>query len=188
MRLIALTGKAGCGKDTVGEILCGLSDDFERIAFADPMKEMLEPLLQLLGEGPWPWEHRALKEKPIASIGVSPRRLAQTLGTEWGRGLVHPYLWVKCAGFAAAAIEREGAQGLVITDCRFENEAAWVRGRGGEVWHILRPQASAVAAHVSEAGVAVAPGDSIIDNSGTLDELHDQVRRALAGELKVEGK
>lgn len=192
MRLIALTGKAGAGKDTVADRIAGLGElgqcgELWFYAFADPIRAMLDELLWLMREI-GDWEDRDWKERQVEALSKSPRQLAQTLGTDWGRQLVHPDIWLRCAAAKAEEAARWPADLLVITDCRFENEAAWIRSRGGEVWHILRPQASPVAAHVSEAGVAVAPGDSIIDNSGTLDELNDQVRRALAGELKVETK
>jgi hypothetical protein len=37
---------------------------------------------------------RQLKETPLPVIGKSPREIMQTLGTEWGRRLVNPDLWV----------------------------------------------------------------------------------------------
>ena len=69
---------------------------------------------------------------------------------------------------------------LIITDTRFDNEADFIRRAGGTVWHIDRASAPAVRAHVSEQGVARLPGDRVIDNNGTLDDLRRAVRAAAA--------
>lgn len=192
MRLIGLTGKAGAGKDTVAGELA--THAFLRYAFADPLKEMINVLLGHLGE-PSPsgtggelrdrWSDREWKEKPLVDIGKSPRQLAQTLGTEWGRNLVHHELWLILADKAITATRRcREVGGLVITDVRFENEARFIRSRGGEIWHVIGRQAHNVTAHVSEAGIGLYHGlDSVIDNSGDFIQLTDQVERALNGEL-----
>lgn len=200
MRLIGLTGRAGCGKDTVGLMLSEPAQGrmpFELLAFATPLKDMVEALLDHLGEdtpfGGWPVEGSKLKpparqwkESDLPSIGKSPRMLLQTLGTEWGRQMVHPDLWLKCAEYAVAALAAdEGVDHFCFTDCRFDNEADWIRGQGGEVWHILRPQAVPVASHVSEHGVTLCQGtDSILDNSGSLEDLANAIAHALAGQFK----
>jgi hypothetical protein len=41
----------------------------------------------------------------------------------------------------------------VVSDLRFENEAAFIRQRGGVVIHISRESATEVNPHVSEAGI-----------------------------------
>lgn len=195
MRLIGLTGRAGCGKNTVGDMLSMLPEGngmpFELLAFAAPLKEMLDGLLDYLGEDyidVGDWDAREWKESPLKSIGVSPRRLAQTLGTEWGREMIHPDIWLKCAGHSVALLaEEEGVEHICFTDCRFENEASWIRGQGGEVWHILRPGIEPVEAHKSESGIVLVTSvDSVVDNTGDLDALAYNVIRALHGQLKVE--
>lgn len=188
MRLIGLTGKAGSGKDTVAGLIEEQIRGAWGYAFADPIREMLDSLLIALGEYEGDWDDRAWKERNIAALEKSPRRLAQTLGTEWGRQLIHPDIWLRGA---AAFVEKAEGYGdqvkcIVVTDCRFENEASWIRGQGGEIWHILRPQITPVAGHASEAGIGILAGhDSILDNSGDFGHLAEQVKRALAGELVV---
>ena len=64
---------------------------------------------------------------------------------------------------------------MVVTDIRFENEAAMIRELGGSVWHITGRQAElgGAASHQSEAGVVFVPGtDLMIDNSGSIADLH----------------
>lgn len=170
-RLIGLTGKAGSGKDTVGHMLWR-SHSMYKVAFAYPLKEALRAM-----GFPEP-ENRDDKEATIPGFGFSWRELAQTLGTEWGRAR-DPNLWLKLAMQETGNILRaRETNRVVITDVRFENEAAVIRERGGQIWHITGREAQMLGdtkAHASEAGVQVAKGDKVIVNSGTLLELADLV-------------
>jgi len=185
MKLIALTGKAGVGKDTVGAIL-HRHHGFSTQSFAGPLKAALADLLEVPRSL---FENREWKEAPLPDLGVSPRRLAQTLGTEWGREMIHPDLWVKLAARrwesykarAEFASKQLGPNfpGLVFTDCRFDNEADWVRSEGGIVIHVKRINVAEVEAHKSEAGVFRAPRDHVIINDGTIEDLKSEVNSHL---------
>lgn len=172
-RLIGLTGKpvAGSGKDTVAQSLTQIG--FVRQAFADPIKYALNAIFGWTMEQ---WEDREWKETKLADLGFSPRRAAQTLGTEWGRSM-HQALWVQLVARELArydSMDHELVQrpvGMVISDVRFEDEATWVRENHGQVWHILRPGIASVESHVSEKGVAIAPGDIVIHNVGSREGL-----------------
>lgn len=167
-RLIGLAGAKGAGKDTVGEII-GHTNGFARIALADPLRAGLQSMFGLEIEV---FEDRGLKELPIDWLSTSPRRLMQTLGTEWGRNHIAHDVWLRVA---ARRIEKEEAPGVVVTDVRFEDEAAWVRSMGGVVWHIQRPSLIQCDAHVSEAGVLIRDGDAVITNSGSIVDLASTV-------------
>lgn len=168
-KLIALAGRAYCGKDTVAGILrrefpvCSL-------AFADPIRAALRAMMGLTDEHFF----GKLKEVPIDWLGKSPRQLMQTLGTEWGRGFVREDFWLALAERKVNEIHASGFH-AVITDCRFENEAERVRKLGGVVWHIQRGDTKVVNSHVSEMGIQFQPGDKIIDNNGTIQDLVDEV-------------
>lgn len=173
MTLIGIAGPARAGKDTVAAQL--RARGFETMAFAEPLRWMLyaglgiDPLSPSLG-----------KEEPIPWIGRSPRELLQTLGTEWGRELINPDLWVIRASQRLWRLRVDGVERIVFTDVRFENEAAWIRSEGGAMWHVERPEAPAVNAHVSETGVIAQPGDQVIRNDGSLTDLAQRISRALA--------
>ena len=180
MTLIGLTGPAGAGKDTVAAILAR-EYDFMRMSFASPIKDALVALFgldraQLTG---------AAKEATVDWIGKSPRQLMQTLGTEWGRQLVRDDLWIRHAERRLQYYHQISSR-VVITDVRFENEAAWLRRRGGHLWHVLRNERAQVNPHASEGGVQfdAEAGDDIIDNNHGLEQLADEVRRALPGKTK----
>ncbi|WP_445672844.1 deoxynucleotide monophosphate kinase family protein [Pseudomonas inefficax] len=67
---------------------------------------------------------------------------------------------------------------IVITDIRFENEAAFLRSHNGVIWHIVRPGVQLVNAHSSEAGIERKPDDIVIMNDGSLDQLEQRVKQA----------
>ena len=112
------------------------------------------------------------KEQVIPALGVSPRRLMQTLGTDWGRELIHPDIWLTMALQRLVHV----GPGMVIADVRFENEAAWVRKYGGRILHVHRPDAAAVETHASEYGIQQLPEDLVIMNAGSLEDLHAKVK------------
>jgi hypothetical protein len=177
-RIIGLTGLAGAGKDTVREIL-EQDHDFLGIAFATPIRSMLTKLIDLAGADPAYIYDRELKETAIPEIGASYRQLAQTLGTEWGRS-ISPDLWTRIAA-AQIAKDHNRSQRYVISDVRFANEAAWVREQGGEIWRIVRPDATAVRDHASEHHAHTIRADRVIDNGGTFEQLWCRVSELASG-------
>lgn len=175
--LIGLVGRAGTGKDTVRTILEQYAG-YKGLAFADPIRAMLLAMLEPIGIGRDWVTVPALKEIPIPGVGLSYRRLAQTLGTEWGRTLDRD-LWTRMAGEAMAATipatDDQADVYFVISDVRFASEAAWVRNRGGVLWRIERPSAQPVHAHVSENEAHGFDVHATIANTGTLADLHRRV-------------
>jgi hypothetical protein len=175
-RLIGIAGRAGSGKDTAGARLVE-QHGFRQYAFADPIRAMLGAL------GAFPAADlidRDAKEATIDWLGKSPRQMAQTLGTEWGRELVHPQLWVLMAQRRWEAFRSIG-ESLVITDVRFENEVNWIKDQGGVVIYLDRPGVASVSAHASEQFDLSKVADSVIRNDGTVGDLNDMIDYLLAG-------
>jgi hypothetical protein len=181
--LIALTGAAGTGKDTAGQILADLARrmgfDYTVTGFADPIRQMLAAIIpaEYMSE-------RDLKEAPAPTIGYSYRALAQTLGTDYGRVLM-PGLWVRLKEaqlYGAAAAQAPLTKPLVhiVTDVRFEDEAAWVRRHGGALLRIHREAAVSVRPHESEWAWPHLRVDAEIDNNGSLAQLRVRLGLALA--------
>lgn len=169
--IIGLCGKARVGKDEVGNFILAHQGGY-RYSFADPLRAMLVPLGIDMSDPYW----QARKEDPIPALGVSPRRMMQTLGTEWGRELVNPDFWLL---MAKQRLLNNGP-GMVVTDVRFPNEADWVR-KHGLLIHVLRPDAKEIEAHTSESGVEInRDTDLQLFNTGTLDELQIAVRNMLS--------
>jgi hypothetical protein len=107
--------------------------------------------------------------------------MLQSLGTEWGRGMVHDEIWIRIAMEHASQHLTVG-RCVVITDVRFDNEAQAIVNAGGEVWRVERPGwrclADDAATHQSEAGVSDHLITRIIDNSGSLDDLRAELSTA----------
>lgn len=174
-RLIGLTGKAGAGKDTVAEYL-NWGYTYDKVAFADPLRKGIAAIFDLH----YTHFQHPRKEETLPEIGKSPRQLMQTLGTEWGRELVHPDLWLILAKKRVEDFWTVGGK-VVITDVRFENEATMIRELGGVIWHIKRAATGTPHQHLSEAGVGFgAESDVMIDNNKSIDDLHILLDQVLA--------
>lgn len=175
--LIGLCGKAGSGKDSVRSIL-EYHCEFAGLAFAEPIRGMLRELLTTNGVSDEYITNRDLKETEIPGLGVSYRRMAQTLGTEWGRDCLGTDFWLNVAARRMADLRGRGCRNLVVSDVRFANEAEWVRAQGGVVWLIDRPGVAPVQPHVTEQ-MEFEP-DTVLPNHGSLDELSRAVVEACA--------
>lgn len=179
-RLIALTGPAGCGKDTARNIL-EQDHGYSSLAFADPIRQMLQVLFHAGGLDQEHIYDRALKEQPIAGLnGISYRRMAQTLGTEWGQEHMGRNFWVQITANRVATMRDQGAQYIVISDLRFHHEATWVRESGGVIWRIVRDVAP-VRHHESEMQLHAIQADRVIDNTRGVGELWSTIDSAIQG-------
>lgn len=168
-RYLGLVGPAGCGKDTVAAMLKEYG--YAPYAFAAPLKEMLGVVG--LYEPP-----RDSKELNLPGFGFSFRTAAQRLGTEWARSLDLDF-WVRVAEARTTNLEC-----VVFTDVRFENEAAFIRAKGGRIIHIFGRRSdlqTTNAEHPSEAGVGLYGSDLTIDNSGSISNLRDQIDGLMMG-------
>ena len=171
--LIGLTGKAGSGKDTVASFLVE-QHDFMPVAFADPLKKGLMAMFNL---GPEYFSDSKLKEEDIPELDVSPRILMQTLGTEWARNLLDENIWVDIARRKIKAFD---SYSVVVTDVRFENEAALIKELGGVILQVQREGLDGVGiqGHSSEVGRGV-DADFVIVNDGTFEQLKEKVLCAI---------
>lgn len=168
MKIIGLHGLARSGKDTLASYLVE-HHGFVRIGLADPLRKFVSDItgipLEDLMDGP-------TKETPLEWLNnKSPRVLMQTLGTEWGRELIDPEMWLKVAHQAIRRARQDGAPGVVIPDIRFDNEAWFTKACGGEVFKVVRDGAAPVSAHVSEAGIDESLIAGIVNNNGPLSAL-----------------
>lgn len=202
--LIGLSGKAGAGKDTVADFLTK-SHRFTKVAMADPMKRFCMDVFGFSFDQCWgPSESRNAPDPRylrglVPRTHLSPRYALQKLGSEWGRDCYED-VWVDYAiGMAKVLLnapastsyspERglrthltaKGAstitRGVVVPDCRFQNEFKAIKQAGGTLVRIVRPAAGlngTAGAHVSETeqdGVPDAAFDFVIRNTGTLEDL-----------------
>lgn len=175
--LIGVTGYKRSGKDTTGEVMASILG-CQRIAFADPIKDAVRAILRAQGVDEETIEEcidGCLKEAPCPYLmGKSPRYVMQTLGTEWGRGMLGDTIWVKAALNRAANSDK----GTIITDVRFPNEAEAIREAGGVVVRVSRPETEpdmGETLHPSEAGVDQIEADYVIRNDLSRDDFQAEV-------------
>lgn len=174
--LIGLTGPMGCGKDTVADIL--VKDfGFKKYSFADALKQAAAAALGIGME----WFHsQEMKKQIIPHWGFTPREFLRRLGTDLIRNNIREDFWIHRLKFGLQDVMGGFMPGRhVITDCRFEDEAEFIRSNGALI-HVTRPGFGA-SAHASEAGVEFKPKDIRIDNIGDLQALRGYVHCVLAG-------
>lgn len=114
-----------------------------------------------------------LKEVPCLILnGHTPRYAMQTIGTEWGRGIIGDSLWVN----AWRSTLPKG--NIVVDDVRFENEADAVRELGGVVVRIVRGDTISVGDHESER--LDLQEDWRIDNNRSVDAMQNEFDAVIA--------
>lgn len=172
--LIGLTGKAGTGKDTVGNYIRD-TYGFQTLSFAGPLKKGVSALFDIPMETLF---SRTEKEQTDPRYNRSPRELLQWLGTDVLRDQVDKDFFVKHMGWRLDRILLEEGGQVVVTDVRFDNEAEVVRAYGGQVWRVdasLRlPQSCLIGQaqnHETEKGISSFYVDKVLDNNGDLTAL-----------------
>lgn len=115
-KIIAFFGPKGAGKTTAAQRCVELFPTTMKMSFADPLRAMLAAA----GVPPEFLEATADKNQPIPMLGGKTfRQAATTLGTEWGRQLIHPDIWVNAM---AQRLRQSKADLVVIDDVRMQNE------------------------------------------------------------------
>lgn len=138
--LIGVVGFIGSGKGTVADILVN-KKDFTKISFADSVKDATAAIFgwpRGLLEGDTD-ESREFREKKDewwsekTGKHITPRNMLQLIGTEAGRDVIHPDLWV-------LSVERKIGmyKNVVIPDVRFPNEMKFIQNMGGFVIRVRR--------------------------------------------------
>lgn len=177
--LVGISGYARAGKDTLGQILVERYG-FERRAFADKLREaalVLDPIVTGLGSSSPKRLSQVVEAKgwEEAKKLEEVRRTLQRLGTEVGRNTVDPYIWVTAL---ENTLERnitgeiKADKNYVITDCRYQNEAAWISTRhNGYMVRVNRPGVGPANGHSSEHDLDNWPFDIRVENDGTIEDL-----------------
>lgn len=173
--IIGLTGPIGSGKDTLAEAICSdlLSGYLvSKMKFADPLYAMAKVLDQAFD----PMMPHAAKAEPIwGKEGLATRRqVLETLGTEWARHCIHPDFWLLAL---EARVMQAPADVVIVSDVRFENEAAFIR-RHGLLVHLMPNWPTESTGHASDVRIKQLPEDARIALSlGKVKEGVDELLR-----------
>jgi len=188
--IIGLSGYARAGKDTIGDYLVE-EYGFKKMAFADKMREFLYQVNPVIHEYGWTNINYHIDSYPVRLRDVIDkfgwegakvtaykdeiRGLMQRLGTEAGRETMGENVWVD-ALFSNLDLRDD----IVITDMRFPNEAVAIGGSpGGVTWRVERPGIRPAGDHPSEISLDHWPFDHVLQNDGTVDELHWKIDKHL---------
>lgn len=145
------------GKTTFANMLSSMyGKEGYVVSFADILRELVvkvsAPFLHGGEQEAWEWLEDERKDKGvIPELGVTHRHMLQTIGTEWGRHLIHPDVWVKVLMKRIEDVYyfAKDYPLIVIDDVRFENEFDWIRSEGGVMVRIVRQDAPDNNAHMS---------------------------------------
>jgi hypothetical protein len=171
IRMIGIAGKAGAGKSALADYISARYGA-KVMAVADPIKAILNAIF---GFPVSAWDDRKWKETAQPMIGHSPRVLAQSLGTDWGRALVED-IWIS----KLVAKWRQSEAALTcVPDIRFDNEAVFLMRNGGMIIKVEREGVPDVAGHSSEVGIQDQLVHLTIQNNGTIEELGESFDRAI---------
>lgn len=175
--LIGLIGNKRVGKDTIANILVN-KYQFKKLAFADPIKEVINLLFDL------DTSDNVDKEK-VTDYGVSLRTLYQKFGTELMQEGIYKYFpemedkipkkmfWVYKLFKHIENYKTQNINKFVISDVRFLHEANYVKEQGGILIKIHK-ETNLVDEHVSEKLISHIPNEIIdyeVYNNSTIKDL-----------------
>lgn len=149
-----------------------------------------------------------LYDTMIKQVKLTPRLILQLLGTEAGREIIHPNIWVnalmseynkndvnpikvrqgRLTALQAFNLSQNNKPKWIITDMRFPNELEAVKKRGGITIRVNRISDEAgqyeVKQHPSETALDNHKFDYVIDNSGSMSSLINKVKE-ICHEIKI---
>lgn len=199
--IVALTGPAGAGKDTVADYLAE-HQGYTKLAFADALRDEIgrafDISVKLLTQ-------RETKEHPMSALALrrcmdnefvnriwvhldkldlsaprSPRQIMQWWGTEYRRAQDQHY-WVDAFMTRLIKEHQQGSYRFVVTDVRRSNEAELLRELGGSLWQITRPgHEPQPGAHSSETTGAEFTPDHQLVNNHSITHLRMQAHALLS--------
>lgn len=196
---MGITGAKRAGKDTVADILVA-EHGYVKVAFADALKDVLNSMDPIVGAydsddscgdpeccgGPY----ASISEVRLSAAradfpdeddlkaseyGDEYRRLLQNLGTQGIRKYDDTF-WIRQLRLKLWDLEDTDVPGVVITDVRFENEAALVREfEHGSLWHIVRPGTESTDTHITEQLHGNLGENVELVNDGSIVELASKI-------------
>jgi hypothetical protein len=170
---IGIAGYKGCGKSLVADYLCQ-ARKFEILKFADPLKDMLRAIglsdSHIEGDK---------KEVPLSLLcGKTARHAMQTLGTDWGRGMLGDSLWVNLWTDRARVMHQFDDK-VVADDVRFENEIDAIHQLGGIVIYVRRGGCGSDGHASEDAGALEELCDFSFENQGPALNLLTEIEHTI---------
>ena len=174
-----LIGRKGVGKNTIASIIQNRRPEVQLGAFADALKKDVAMMLNhSLSISKLPGKTLPMDVDALDAYRNLLRPIWQWYGTEWGRARDND-VWIR-----RFHDERGFAQNMIITDCRFQNEADYGKRNGyvlvrvtGPNWREPLPLGEDV--HASEQELLDISAAITISNEGSLAMLTELVHGML---------
>jgi len=206
--LVGISGFIGCGKSTVADQLTG-QHNFRKDSFATSLKDACAlmfdwPRYMIEGDTKESREWREQVDtwwaQKLNIPNFSPRLALQLIGTDALRNHFNEGIWFMTL---ENRIRKNPDQHVVISDVRFPNEVEFIKSQGGimvrvdrgptPVWFetaLMANKGNSLAkeamtktysnAHFSEWAWVGSKFDYVVNNDGTLENLHSQVKEIVA--------
>jgi hypothetical protein len=210
MKIVGFMGFKGSGKDTAAQALLNIDEEWTKMAFADSLKDTLCCIFgwqRTMIEGSTA-ESRKWRDEVdtwwASRLGIphfTPRFAMTHIGTDIIRKHFNDSLWILSLKNKIESCTKN----VVITDCRYPNEAAMIRELGGTLLYVskgtepdyyryssITPGAQGYSEaqrimetrykhiHSSEWAWNNILVDATIVNDGTITELHSKVHKILS--------
>jgi hypothetical protein len=179
MVLICLSGKRFHGKSTVADYLVH-KYHMKELAFAHPLKDMCQTVFGFSHDQMY---NPHWKEVIDPFWGITPRCALQ----DCGQMMRDKYgsIWVKA--LARRLQQQEKDSDIVVSDCRYPDEWKQMKELGAVMVRVTRlhsPQDhdEVSSHHPSETSLDnldLYTPDYVLVNDGTLEELHDKIRKMM---------
>lgn len=194
--IIAMTGRAGCGKDSAAAALVA-TGQWRSIAFADDLRSEVAEAWMVDARI---FSDRATKEMPTIALALwrctsmyflawaagrghdsreprSPRQIMQWWG-DFRRGQTPDYFVSPVLNWVNLMRARFPKHHIVVTDVRMPNEWAMLRSLGAKLVRVHRadlpPMLAGTDKHCSEQHTTLVASHDV-HNDGTLQELAEQM-------------
>lgn len=171
--LIGITGKARSGKDTLANFIADKHSNVYLTHWADSLKDMLIGFFGCSYEDVYTGAGKARHNE---FWGMTNRELLQTIGTDALRNGFRNDVWIKIMDLKLD--KNQDKDIIIIPDTRFNNEAEYIRDKGGIVIEVVRGKNGELSnkelEHSSEKGIDKTLISYIVYNNEGLDNLKKQ--------------
>jgi hypothetical protein len=179
--IIAISGKAGSGKNTLAQLLSeSFKEECDIESFGSAVKDTVSAMfgydrVKLEGTTIEDRNWREQEDPIVSSMtgrSFTPRQALIFIGTDIGRNAIHPDFWIETLfkKYHQRLANSTDNNIMIITDLRFKNEYSYLKKVGAILIRINR-DAHISSSHITECDLDDQPFDYFIDNNGSLEDL-----------------